>query len=428
MTRRRAWPGGCTAALVAALLPCVAAGAVIEVPTGGDALRRAVAAAAPGDTLRLAPGNHDGPLVIDRPLVIEGAGSAVVDGGGVGSVIRIRAPGTTVRGLVIRGSGTNGADIDAAVHAERTADGVLIEDNLIEGNLFGIVLQGPDDAVARRNRIANRNDLWLNNRGNGIQMWSNTRTVVEFNHVVGGRDGIFITSAHGNVIRGNTFEDTRFAVHYMYANRNEVTDNVSIRSHTGFALMFSDRLAVLRNVSVDDRDQGLLFHTSHRSTVEGNWVKGAGEKCVFIYTSTRNNLRANRFEGCGIGIHFTGGAEDNEIVGNAFVANRTQVKYSGTVHYEWSKDGRGNYWSDNPSFDLDDDGIADVAYRPNNIVDRVVWSYPLAKLLLASPAMETLRFAQSQFPTLYPGGVIDSHPLIAPPPLPTKLPDARTGT
>lgn len=57
-----------------------------------------------------------------------------------------------------------------------------------------------------------------------------------------------------------------------------------------------------------------------------------------------------------------------------------------------------------------------------------MWSYPLAKLLLVSPAMETLRFAQSQFPTLYPGGVIDSHPLIAPPPLPTKLPDARTGT
>ena len=47
------------------------------------------------------------------------------------------------------------------------------------------------------------------------------------------------------------------------------------------------------------------------------------------------------------------------------------MKYVGTRHLDWSAEGRGNYWSDNPAFDLDGDGIADAAYRPNDIIDRV---------------------------------------------------------
>jgi nitrous oxidase accessory protein len=99
-----------------------------------------------------------------------------------------------------------------------------------------------------------------------------------------------------------------------------------------------------------------------------------------------------------------------------------QMQFAGTKLYEWSESGHGNYWSDNSAFDLDGDGIADTAYRPNNVVDWIVWRYPLAKLLLSSPAMDLLRAAQGQFPALYPGGVVDTYPLMAPPPAPRSLP------
>ncbi|MET0710309.1 MAG: NosD domain-containing protein, partial [Tardiphaga sp.] len=120
-----------------------------------------------------------------------------------------------------------------------------------------------------------------------------------------------------------------------------------------------------------------------------------------------------------IGVHFTAGSEGNEITGNAFVGNRNQVKYVGTRDLDWSKGGRGNYWSDNPAFDLDGDGIADTAYRPNDLVDRVLWTAPSAKVLINSPAVQVLRWAQAQFPALYPGGVVDTHPLMAPPSKPS---------
>jgi nitrous oxidase accessory protein len=139
------------------------------------------------------------------------------------------------------------------------------------------------------------------------------------------------------------------------------------------------------------------------------------EKCLFIFNSNKSVIEDNRFEGCAIGIHFTAGAEGNAVAGNAFVGNRTQVKYVGTRHLDWSAEGRGNYWSDNPAFDLDGDGVADAAYRPNDVVDRVMWTAPQARLLTTSPAVQVIRWAQSRFPATLPGGVVDSAPLMAPP-------------
>jgi nitrous oxidase accessory protein len=199
----------------------------------------------------------------------------------------------------------------------------------------------------------------------------------------------------------------------MYTNDSEVSGNVSEGNDVGYVMMYSDRLTLRGNVSDHDRDHGLLFNYANGSAVEGNAVRGS-EKCVFIYNANKNVFRDNWFENCRIGVHFTAGSERNEIAGNSFVANQSQVMYVGTRSLDWSADGRGNYWSDNPAFDLNGDGIADTAYRPNDIIDQVIWRAPAAKLLLNSPAVQVVRWAQSAFPAIHPGGVIDSAPLMNP--------------
>ena len=220
-----------------------------------------------------------------------------------------------------------------------------------------------------------------------------------------------MTTSKQNRFIGNEFRNVRFAVHYMYTHDSEIRDNRSFDNTVGYALMFSDGLKVTNNLSRGDRDHGILLNYANKSEFSGNVVDRGGEKCVFIYNSNKNDFRGNRFEGCGIGVQFTAGSERNVIVGNAFSGNRTQVKYVGTRWLEWSENGRGNYWSDNAAFDL----VGDRAYRPNDMLDQVVWAHPSAKLLLNAPAIQILKWAQSRFPALHPGGVIDSHPLMAPP-------------
>ena len=67
-------------AVLAGLPFGVVRAATIGVPAG-DGLGEALARAAPGDTLRLAPGVHRGSVVIGtRGLTLEGEPGAVVDG------------------------------------------------------------------------------------------------------------------------------------------------------------------------------------------------------------------------------------------------------------------------------------------------------------------------------------------------------------
>jgi nitrous oxidase accessory protein len=202
----------------------------------------------------------------------------------------------------------------------------------------------------------------------------------------------------------------------MYTNNSQVIGNISLGNTLGFALMFSNRIEVRDNLSLGDRTHGIMLNYANNAQVTGNLVRGGThEKCTFIYNAHKNRIAGNRFEGCEIGIHFTAGSERNQITGNAFVGNRHQVKYVGTRHMEWSAEGRGNFWSDHPAFDLDGDGIADGAFRPNDLMDHILWSQPSAKLLLGSPAVQLVRWSQAAFPATLPGGVLDSAPLMVAP-------------
>lgn len=438
------------AALAAAMICAPATAELIAVPAGGADLQAVLDAASPGDVVRLESGEHKGPLSVGKPLTLEGEPGALVVGNGKGSVITIKSAGAVVRGLAIRGSGTDMEAMDAGVFVAKTATRALVEENTIEGNLYGIYLHGAKDAVARRNRIVGIGEGRTNETGNGISVWNAPGAKVIGNDISFGRDGIFAVTSKHNVFSGNRFRKVRFAIHYMYTNDSEISDNVSTGNAVGYAIMYSSRLKITGNLSDGDRDHGLLLNYANGSEISGNTVRGraqpaerwtragrqrgehgtalaadaeapaAGmrvgpEKCVFIYNANKNEFRNNLFEGCSIGIHFTAGSEGNAMSGNAFVRNRNQVKYVGTRNLDWSDAGRGNYWSDNPAFDLNGDGVGDNPYRPNDLMDRVLWTAPQAKVLVNSPAVQVIRWAQSQFPALLPGGVVDSHPLMAPP-------------
>lgn len=439
------------AALAAAILATPAWSATIRKAADGSPLQAVLDRALVGDVIVLAQGEHKGPVTIDKTVTLEGEAGAVIIGSGEGSVITVTAPRSVVRGLEIKGSGRDLFEMDSGVFVAQTATGARIERNAIIGNLVGIYLHGAEDSLAVDNQIVGLREGRTSEAGDGVSVWNAPGAQVIGNDISYGRDGIFTKTSKRNVFKGNELRNVRFGIHYMYTNESEVSGNVSIGNNVGYAIMFSDRLRVIGNVSDGDRDHGLLLNYANGSEISSNVVRGrmqpperwtgaaqiggthgvpveresasvarkgmrlGPEKCVFIYNANRNNFTDNWFEGCAIGIHFTAGSEGNAMAGNAFIRNRNQIKYVGTRYLDWSVDGRGNYWSDNPAFDLDGDGIGDSPYRPNDLVDRVLWTAPQAKVLINSPAVQVIRWAQSQFPALLPGGVVDSSPLMAPP-------------
>ena len=79
---------------------------------------------------------------------------------------------------------------------------------------------------------------------------------------------------------------------------------------------------------------------------------------------------------------------------------------------EWSYQKVGNFWRTYQGWDQNMDGIGDEPFEPNDGIDKLLWKYPSAQILMSSPAIQTLRWVQKEFPVLKSPGIKDSYPLM----------------
>ena len=411
------------------LLFCIAALAAASLACAGSDLHNAVAAAAPGAIVTVAPGAHHVHLLLDKPITLQGQPGAILDGDGSGDVVRITASGVTLRNLTIRNSGRDLTAMNAGVFVTSAVKAATIENNTIQTILFGVYLEGASGVHVIGNTISGIPELRVPDRGDGIHLWNDSECVIQSNDVSGTRDGIYDYISHDDLIADNRIHQVRYGVHQMYSKHETLQGNISSDNVAGLALMSSDHLHVTGNRLFNDSSYGILFNYVTYSDINANQVRGiSGEldadgkvtpgtegKAMFVYNSEFNTIRSNFLADSPIGMHVTAGSEDNRIYANVFLHNRTQVKYVQNVAEEWSWQGRGNYWSNYLGWDLDGDGVGDVPYRPNDGVDVLMWKYPQARMLMSSPAIVLLRYVQRSFPVFTPPAIQDSHPLMRPP-------------
>ena len=278
------------------LLPGLAVAQGRDVPAGGGALALAIKTAGAGDTLRLGPGRHAGGVELSKPLTLECAAGALIDAGGQGSVLTLTVPDITIRGCAITGSGSDHEQLDSGIRLLKGADRARILQNHLTGNLYGVDIHGARKALVAGNVIEGRQDHRMNERGNGVYVWNAPGSKVVGNDIRWGRDGIFANTSRSNAFVGNRFRDLRFAVHFMYTNKTEVSGNLSIGNHLGFAVMFSKGVKLLNNVSLGDAQHGIMLNYTNSSEVRGNLVKNGADRCLFIYNAHKNVITGNRFE------------------------------------------------------------------------------------------------------------------------------------
>ena len=131
--------------------------------------------------------------------------------------------------------------------------------------------------------------------------------------------------------------------------------NVSIGNHVGYAIMFSSNLEITGNRADGASRSRAAAAVCQRLADRGQRVVGGGararaplakserrtsEKCVFIYNTNKNNFREQLVRGLRDRhpLHRRLGTQQHH--GNAFIANRTQVKYVGTRLQDWSQGPR----------------------------------------------------------------------------------------
>ena len=80
----------------------------------------------------------------------------------------------------------------------------------------------------------------------------------------------------------------------------------------------------------------------------------------------------------------------------------------------WSRDGRGNAWSQYRGYDANRDGIGDVPHRVEDAMDALIRRNALAQAFLYTPAHLALEAAARMFPLYRQQPVlVDEYPLMA---------------
>lgn len=355
--------------------------------------------ALPGAVLRLLPGTYTGPAVITKPLTLDGGGKAVIDAGGKGTVLTVKASGVTLRGLTLRGSGGSHDAIDGGLMVE--GEGHLIENNVIEDVLFGISLHKVNDSVVRGNRIRSR-PVESAERGDGIRIWYSTHNRIEYNDIAQIRD-LTVSNSPYNRFVGNRVRDSRRALNFLFSNRTLVEGNLFEKNSTGIIALNSDGLLIRNNRilhSMDASGAGVALKETSAALVHDNDILHCAHGIMADSPSDPINrivFFGNRVAHNVTGIYFYGQKGGHIAINNRFRNNLWPVTVVGDgdpMNDTWW----GNYWDDYQGFDRDGDGFGDTPHELYAYADRIWMATPAAKFFRNSPVLELLDFLERLAP------------------------------
>ena len=377
-----------------------------------------------GDNVILQTGTFFGRFELSKSIKLTAKNKATIDAQGQGVAITVTQPKTEISNLTIQNFGESQYSRDAGILVLDGADSVMIKNNIIRGSSFGIRGDNLDLIKICNNRITGNNKIHPLDRGDGIYLNRVKGPYLKGNQIQKVRDGIYLENVHRSTSINNQFSDMQYGIHYMYTWDDKASNNRANHVDGGYALMNTERIYLHDNHVANAKDFGILLNMTNDALIENNQVENTqnpqGEvalmtegKGLFIYGAMRNKIKGNLFKNNDTGINIAMGGESNQFWLNQFMGNRAQVKYVGEKVLEWSHSGQGNYWDSYDGWDLNNDGIGDIAHRPNDSLDKLFWIYPEAQILLGSPVIKLLRWLDKQFKPTGNSGINDSYPLMS---------------
>ncbi len=339
--------------------------------------------------IALLPMIYRGDLTIRRPLSIHGRKGAVLEGSGSKTVVTIAASDVLVEDVVVRGSGRRHTAEDAGFRA--TGERVRIANARVEETLFGVSLLECKRCVVEDVHVLGWGDE-AELRGDGIKLWESDDSVVRGCLVERSRD-VVVWYTKRATLDGNEVRASRYGAHFMYAHDGAVRRSRFMNNVVGVFVMYSARLEVTGNVVAGARGaagMGLGLKDSDGVRVSGNWLV-ANTTGTYLDNTPRTaaqpvTFERNRFalNAVALGLHSPG--KGLSFHGNDFGQNTAMVEVDGGGD-ALGVEMRGNHYTDYEGYDLDGDGVGDVAYEVKALSSQLTETRPALKFFRGTAAM-----------------------------------------
>lgn len=375
--------------------------------------------AEPGSILKPPPGVYAGPVSIDKPLTIDGGGQVTIDAGDKGTVMSLNASNSVLRGLRLTGSGESHDTDDSCLDVRGHHN--TVEDLVLDNCLFGIDLKQVDHSIVRNNRVSSK-PFELGVRGDGLRLWYSNDNLIEGNEIVDSRDMVAWYS-HRNKFVDNLGRRSRYSIHFMFANDNEVDRNRFYDNAVGIYFMYTEGGSATNNIishATGATGMGIGFKESSGTLIENNEIiycgLGIGSDLSPFQPDSTIEIRNNRFAYNGIAILFNSETGGNNLRNNQFEGNLTQVSYGGRSDNPTKNLWEGNYWDDYQGFDRNHDGVGDNAHELYAYADQLWMEFPMARFFRSSPVLELLDFLERLAPFSSPDLILrDEKPVFRKP-------------
>lgn len=376
-------------------------------------IRSSLENARDGDLIFVKSGTYkEETLEIKKSLSLIGEKGTVLEHLGDGDTILVLAPNTTIKGFKIIGSGKSTFHDFSSIKVANTSGCIIVENEIIDSQ-YGVMLANSENCIVSDNRITTTS-IPVNLLGDGIHLWKTTNSKILRNDVRGHRDGIYLEFAKVGFITENTVTGNhRYGLHFMFSNDNEFRNNIFSQNDAGVAVMYSKYIKMFKNEFADNKGAasfGLLLKDISDSVVaENEFLRNT--VAIFMEGSNRNNFIANRFDKNGWAIRLLSSCDTNTFQANAFLDNTLEIATNSQVNLNSFKQ---NYWSQHRNGDLNGDGIADIPYQPTSFSSYLLEKYNISILLIGTPFLKLLDWAEQMFPALSPVSLRDLEPLMKP--------------
>ena len=386
---------------------------VIEVGTNKPvkSIKKALSLAKDGDTVLVHKGIYkEGNIIIDKKIVFMGKNFPILDGQKKYEVLSIKADSVVVQGFKVIRSGYASLEDPCAIKVYNK-NNVVIQNNVLDDNFFGIYIQNGRDCLIKNNKIVayGKEEQQI---GNGIHCWKSNNLQVIGNSISGHRDGIYFEFVTNSVIwRNISANNIRYGLHFMFSNDDAYISNVFKNNGAGVAVMFTKNVKMFNNYFEEnwgDSAYGLFLKEISDSHIIGNkFYKNTSG--IHMEGTNRIWIEKNIFEANGWAMKIQASCVDNEIVRNNFIGNTFDMGTNGSLVLNKFDT---NYWDKYEGYDLNKDGLGDVPYHPLSLFAVLVEKNPSAMLLFRSFMITLLDKSEKVLPSITPDNFIDNSPLM----------------
>ncbi len=388
------------------------AGTIIVGPSQSvRSLKKAIELAKDKDTILLQAGTYrEGSMTLTKSLAIIGQNNPVLDGEYKYEILLISGKDILIRGIQFRNAGYSALNDFASIKLVDCSK-VVIENNSIFDSYFAIHISNTSYAVVRNNTISGspRSEQLT---GNGIHLWKSNNALVENNRVTGHRDGIYFEFVTFSNIRNNLSEkNIRYGLHFMFSNDDSYFNNIFRNNGAGVAVMYSKKVKMENNhfeqnwgpsaygILLKDISDSYILHNTFLKNTVGIHLEG----------TSRIDIQRNIFRENGWAIKVQASCENNDFHHNNFTGNSFDVGTNGSISLN---NFYNNYWDKYEGYDINKDGIGDVAHHPVSLYSMIVEQNPYTLMLFRSFKVQLLDKAEKAIPSLTPENLTDQKPLM----------------